>query len=98
MTDFEDILQKAEDIFFELAFDNLKDAQRNYVLENPTALFLEVVEGFSGEWEDLLHEPVSNDEYLEIDIFLEKDRERNRLALFLMALDLDDKECHIQWC
>jgi uncharacterized protein YciU (UPF0263 family) len=99
LVDIEDILEKAEDIFFELAFDNLSDVQKNFVLKNPNALFLEAKDGFSGEWEELLHEPVSDDEYLEVDVFLEKNGEKNRLALFLMALDLEEnKECHIQWC
>lgn len=98
MTHTDTLLQSAEDIFFELAPENLSEQKIALLQANPKALFIEISEGFSDTWEGLIYEAVDDQEYIEIKIYLDLAKGLQRLALILIGIDAEhDKECHIQW-
>lgn len=98
MIEVEDLLNQAEEIFFELALENLSNEKLELIQAHPANLFLELHESFSGEWEALLYEDVTSSDYAELGVYVEVEGRIERLALMLMALDMQhNKECHIQW-
>jgi|GEM_PF-3883800 len=98
MIDSELLLQQAEDIFFELAHENLSE-QKLALLSNPQVkMFIEINEDISSLWPDLLYEEIDPTEYIEIELSMTSEGRTERLALLLLGLDLqNDKECHIHW-
>lgn len=98
MIEADDLLNHAEDIFFELALDNLSEKKMSIIQDHPEALFIEIHEDFSEDWESLLYEDVSSDEYVELGVYVEFEGAIEKLAVLLMSLDIkNNKECHIQW-
>jgi len=60
--DAEDLLSQAEDIFFELASDNLSKEVLDNIQLQPHSMFLEIHDNFSNNWEELLYESIDGDE------------------------------------
>jgi uncharacterized protein YciU (UPF0263 family) len=98
MIEAEELLGQAEDIFFELAPENLSHESLSRIQNSPNALFIEIHEEFSGSWEELLYDEVEKEEYVELGVYFDNEGKQERLALFLMNIDIKHtKECHIQW-
>ena len=97
MLSVEEVLDIAEEIFSDLAPDNLSKEILQELQNAGENLFIEVNETFS-DWEDLLHFEPELDEFLEVDIFMkENDDSKKILAKILLGLDEDEKECHVLW-
>ncbi len=98
MLDADHLFDFAEDIFFELAPENLNEAKINLLQNNPQAFFVEINEGFASSWSELIYEEPDPSEYLELSFYLDLGRKQESLALMLIGLDTEhDKECHVQW-
>ena len=92
----------AEDIFFELAGENLSEEKMQCLHAHASAFYIEAPESFS-DWSAMLYSEVDPEEYVELWFFVEsaasgsKDCQKVHLAKMLLSLDDDDKDCHIDW-
>lgn len=90
--DAETVLCLCEDIFFELAHENLDDKTKALIEANKQNLFIEIQETIS-DWLDVL--PYSPDPacYLEVKIFLRLPEQKDAdLAFILIPADFENCE------
>jgi uncharacterized protein YciU (UPF0263 family) len=98
MIEADELLKQAEDIFFELAYENLSHESLSRIQKFPKSLFIEIHEELSSSWDELLYQQVDKEEYIELGVYFDNEGQLERLALFLFNIDIEDsKECHIQW-
>jgi uncharacterized protein YciU (UPF0263 family) len=87
--DAEKILGLCEDIFFELAHENIDEQTKNLIDLNKEYFFIEIQEGFS-DWEGFLQDPPDYSRYLEVKIFL-KPNESSIVNLAFILIPADFK-------
>jgi uncharacterized protein YciU (UPF0263 family) len=102
--DADKVLALCEDIFFELADENLESDVMQLMEKNAGKLFIEIQDELS-DWQAFLPEVVNLDDFLEVKIFLElKNCNSLNLATLLVPVDFemldpfnDEQSCHIRW-
>ena len=97
MLSIEDLIDTAEEIFSDLAPENLSSELLQLLQDENSKIFIEAKDELS-DWDELLSFEIQDNEYVEIDIFLQKpDDSKQVLAKILLAVDEDEKDCHILW-
>lgn len=101
--DTDQLYKVAEEIFFELAPENLNEDKIQYLQANASHFFIEVKDRFS-DWEGMLYEAIEADEYIELWFVIETEPdlsgmspEPTIIAKMLLSIDEHDKDCHIDW-
>lgn len=109
--DAEKVLSLSEDIFFELAHENLDHEIKNLIQRNKKNLLIEIQETIS-DWQDVIPYFPDPDCYLEVKIFLKFSGEADvDIAFILIPADFENREMmsdesdtdekqvfHIRWC
>jgi len=108
--DAEKILDLCEDIFFELAHENIDEQTKKLIELNKEFFFIEIQDEFS-DWQELLQDSPDCSRYLEVKIFLKPDgKNAMNLAFILIPTDFENSNAmaeetdeenklfHIRWC
>ena len=102
----EQLYQTAEDIFFELASENLSEEKMQCLQANASGFFIELQQAIGNDWSALVYNDIDEEdyeEYVEFWFFIEpkesgsENNTKIMLAKMLLSIDSDDKDCHIDW-